>query len=276
MPAEPRQQQQLSHSTRWSLPDWLPMPYLRLAVSAVLVFSIVVGLHPGDASAQSLRGSRATVERMYSHASDNGIYFYLTSEGIRRAVQRGALVPLRPNRDYTLHAVSHPYVLPATLTFVERLASQYRQACGERLVVTSAARPRSMRLSNSVAKSVHPTGMAVDLRKPQNPRCRAWLQRTLLSLDAANVIEAIEEFRPPHFHVAVYPAPYTQYVRRRGGTVHVAAARSAGGDSYRVRSGDSLWAIAQRHGTTVERLRTANRLSSNTLRPGQELVIPGR
>jgi hypothetical protein len=253
------------------------MPYLRLALSACLVFSMVLAFRPGEADAQSLRGSRGTVERMYAHASDNGIYFYLTSEGIHRAVQRGALVPLRPNRDYTVHAVSYPYVLPATLTFVERLALQYRQACGERLVITSAARPRSMRLSNSVAKSVHPTGMAVDLRKPQNPRCRAWLQRTLLSLDAANVIEAIEEFRPPHFHVAVYPAPYTQYVQRRGGTVHAArAVAPAGGGNYRVRSGDSLWGIAQRHGTTVESLRTANRLSSNTLRPGQELVIPGR
>jgi Tfp pilus assembly protein FimV len=102
------------------------------------------------------------------------------------------------------------------------------------------------------------------------------LRRTLLSLDAANVIEAIEEFRPPHFHVAVFPAPYTQHVRRRGGTVRVAAATTAGRDNYRVRSGDSLWAIARRHGTTVDRLRTANRLSSSTLRPGQELVIPGR
>jgi hypothetical protein len=252
------------------------MPYLRLALSASLVLTALLGFRPGDADAQSLRGSRATVDRMYSHASDNGIYFYLTSEGIHRAVQRGALVPLRPNRDYTTHAVSYPYVLPATLTFVERLAAQYRQACGERLVITSAARPRSMRLSNSVARSVHPTGMAVDLRKPQNPRCRAWLQRTLLSLDAANVIEAIEEFRPPHFHVAVYPAPYTQYVQRRGGTVHATSVAPAGSGNYRVRSGDSLWGIAQRHGTTVERLRTANRLSSNTLRPGQELVIPGR
>ncbi|CAN5698431.1 hypothetical protein BH23GEM8_BH23GEM8_14530 [soil metagenome] len=252
------------------------MSYLRFAISACLVVSIILAFHPGEANAQSLRGSRATVERMHSHASDNSIYFYLTSEGIRRAVERGALVRLRPNQDYTMHAVSHPYVLPATLTFVERLASQYRKACGERLVVTSASRPRSMRLSNSVAKSVHPTGMAVDLRRPQNPRCRAWLHRTLLSLDAANVIEAIEEFRPPHFHVAVFPAPYTQYVRRRGGTVRVAAATTAGSDNYRVRSGDSLWAIARRHGTTVDRLRTANQLSSNSLRPGQELVIPGR
>lgn len=253
------------------------MSFTRYAVLA-LVVATVSDLFPREAAAQSLRGSRATVDRMHSHAVDNSIYFYLTGDGIRRAVERGALVPLSPNANYTTHAVSYPYVLPATLTFVERLASQYRQACGERLVVTSAARPRSLRLSNSVAKSVHPTGMAVDLRKPRNPRCLSWLRRTLLSLDRANVVEAIEENHPPHFHVAVFPQPYTQYVRRRGGDVHVAAASAAPErtNSYRVRSGDSLWGIAQRHGTTVETLRTANRLRTTTLRPGQELVIPGR
>jgi hypothetical protein len=259
------------------------MSTTRFALLTSLIVVFITDLHPRKAAAQSLRGSRATVERMHSHAVDNGIYFYLTGDGIRRAAERGTLIQLRPNQDYTVHAVSYPYVLPATLTFVERLAAQYRQACGERLVVTSAARPRSMRLSNSVAKSVHPTGMAVDLRKPRNARCRQWLQRTLLQLDAANVIEAIEEFRPPHYHVAVYPTPYTRYVQRRGGTVHVAAAAAPaagmpGGPAarYRVRSGDSLWSIARRHGTTVDRIRTANRLGSTMLQPGQELVIPAR
>jgi hypothetical protein len=257
------------------------MPRLSFAVLASLLVTLIADLNPRKASAQTLRGSRAAVDRMHDHAVDHGIYFYLTGEGIRRAVERGALLPLQPNRDYTTHAVSYPYVLPATLTFVERLAGQYRAACGERLVVTSAARPRSMRLSNSVARSVHPTGMAVDLRKPQNPRCRQWLQQTLLQLDRAGVVEAIEEFRPPHFHVAVFPAPYTRYVQRRGGPVHVAAAPAAppsggGSGSYRVRSGDSLWSIARRHNTTVDNIRNANRLTGTTIRPGQELVIPAR
>lgn len=42
-----------------------------------------------------------------------------------------------------------------------------------------------------------------------------------------------------------------------------------------VRAGDTLSRIAQREGTTVAALRTANRLSSDTIRVGQELVIPG-
>ena len=41
-----------------------------------------------------------------------------------------------------------------------------------------------------------------------------------------------------------------------------------------VRSGDSLHALAQRYGTTVERLKQANHLTSNLLMPGQELRLP--
>lgn len=45
--------------------------------------------------------------------------------------------------------------------------------------------------------------------------------------------------------------------------------------SYTVRSGDSLSAIASRHGTTVSKLKSANRLTGNSIRSGQKLVIPG-
>jgi LysM repeat protein len=41
-----------------------------------------------------------------------------------------------------------------------------------------------------------------------------------------------------------------------------------------VRSGDSLWSIARRHGTTVDRLRSANGLRTSRVKPGQTLTIP--
>lgn len=62
---------------------------------------------------------------------------------MRRAARTGRFVRLPGNADYGLHAVGFPYVKPATRTFVERLAEQYRRACHERLVVTSAIRPDS-------------------------------------------------------------------------------------------------------------------------------------
>ena len=125
-----------------------------------------------------------------------------------------------------------------------------------------------MRLFNSVDRSVHPTGMAIDLRKSNRTSCRNWLRRTLLSLERTGVIEATEEHHPPHFHVAVYPTPYARYVAARGGPTHASV------DQYKVRSGDSLWAIARRHDTTVDRLKEINGLSSSRLLPGQTLKIP--
>ncbi|AFL82782.1 soluble lytic murein transglycosylase-like protein [Belliella baltica DSM 15883] len=43
--------------------------------------------------------------------------------------------------------------------------------------------------------------------------------------------------------------------------------------SYKVRSGDVLGSIAQRHGTTVTNIKNWNNLSSNTIRIGQSLQI---
>ena len=45
---------------------------------------------------------------------------------------------------------------------------------------------------------------------------------------------------------------------------------------YTVKSGDSLWAIAKRYGITVDELKKANNLTSNTLSIGQKLTIPSK
>ncbi|MCZ6725876.1 MAG: LysM peptidoglycan-binding domain-containing protein, partial [Acidobacteria bacterium] len=43
--------------------------------------------------------------------------------------------------------------------------------------------------------------------------------------------------------------------------------------TYTVRRGDSLWIIARRYATTVDRIKRDNALRSNTLRPGQRLSL---
>ena len=44
--------------------------------------------------------------------------------------------------------------------------------------------------------------------------------------------------------------------------------------SYTVNSGDSLWLIANRFGTSIEAIMSANNLTSDQLQPGQILLIP--
>ena len=162
--------------------------------------------------------------------------------------------------------MSFPYARPAVRTFIQRLGKQYRAACGERLVVTSLTRPRSHQPRNASPLSVHPTGMAVDLRRSNNYRCRNWLEAVLLSLEDRGVLEASRERWPPHYHVAVYPKPYEQYLDW--------LAENGPTRTHLVSRGDTLWRIAQKHATTVEAVRAANRLRGNRIYPGQVLQLP--
>jgi len=144
---------------------------------------------------------------MYRRAVRGGLDFYETASEVRRAVVRGELVALGGNRNYTVVNVRAPYVRPETKAFVVDLAADYRRACGTRMVVTSAMRPMSRKLANGSSLTVHPTGIAVDLRRPSG-KCLTWLRKTLLAAERRGAIEATEERRPPHFHVAVLPSRY--------------------------------------------------------------------
>lgn len=254
---------------------WLMMRTIR--PTALLVLLAALGMGAAPAAAQSLQGSRPSIDRMYQQARNHDLTFYRTGTGVRGAARDGDLVRLGGNEHYRLSGVSYPYVLPSARIFVQRLAAQYHARCGERLVITSAVRPSTVRLVNSADRTVHPTGMAVDIRKPRARPCLSWLRQTLLSLETQGVLEATEENRPPHFHVAVFPTQYRRYVNNaggEGGTTRVASRSSR--STYRVRQGDSLWEIARRNDTTVERLRAANDMRSNRIVPGQVLIIPTR
>ena len=194
-------------------------------LTAALVAASLIAL-PEPGAAQSLRGSHASVSLMYRRAVRGGLDFYETTTDVKRAVVRGELVRLNGNSHYRLANIGMPYVRPETKAFVLDLAADYHRACGAPLVITSATRPISRRLANSSELSVHPTGMAVDLRKPAG-RCRAWLRRTLLAAERRGAIEATEERHPPHFHVAVLPRRYEK----------VASARSKSASSERSRGG---------------------------------------
>ena len=49
---------------------------------------------------------------------------------------------------------------------------------------------------------------------------------------------------------------------------------TSSGKTYTVKYGDSLWSISQNNNTSIEMLKKVNQLTSNTIKPGQSLVIP--
>ena len=244
---------------------------------------------------------------MYTRAVRNDLEFYSTSKGVYESVRDKELVLISVTMDLTLEKVRYPFVLPRTLDVLNMFAKKYREACGERLVVTSAARPRREQPRNASPQSVHPTGMAVDFRRPTG-ECLTYMRGQLLALEKLGILEATEERHPVHFHVAVLqrgsfapatsvasatatqapatpsePAPAAVVATdSASGTVELPtksaepAAKSAEkapgkARTYVVRKGDNLSVIAKRFGLTVSRLKSLNGLKSSSLRPGQKL-----
>jgi hypothetical protein len=185
----------------------------------------------------SLLGSHESLLRQNEEAREHDFTYLRTTADVRDYAQQGILVRLPGNADYELASdeVSFPYARPEVKTFIERLSEQYRSACGERLVVTSLTRPITRQPPNASVISVHPTGMAADLRRSDSSGCRQWLETVLLDLEGKGVIEATREQYPPHYHVAVFPNPYLQYLASGEVLPEIQVARSSHETATRAR-----------------------------------------
>jgi LysM repeat protein len=124
-------------------------------------------------------------------------------------------------------------------------------------------------------------------------------------LDGSGVLDATRESRPPHYHVVIFPKQYAAHVSRLESRfaesvrsevpaeprVELANLAQSEADrvgeadtesaaprliEYTVRRGDSLWTIARRLGTTVERIREENDLRSSRIFAGQVITVPAR
>ena len=180
---------------------------LRMGMVVTGLVSVVAGV----AGAGELTGSRSSMRQQHGVAVAGNFDFLTTPAQVARYVARGRLVPVDESDDLALVGVSFPYARAEVKSFVERLGGEYREATGAALVVTSLTRPSSLQPANSSDLSVHPAGMAADLRIPAKTTDRAWLEARLLELEDAGVLDVTREKYPPHYHVAVFPAEFATW-----------------------------------------------------------------
>jgi LysM repeat protein len=273
------------------------------AITVALVVSASnAGAQRRNAEPEDLHGSKASVEKMYDFALAHRYPFYLTPTNLDTAIAHGKLVPLTGDSTYELtRGVGFSYATREAKQFVTLFAPQYLAACGAPMTVTSAARPMSRQPHNANPHSVHPTGIAVDIRRPPPGPCLIWVRGALAELETKGIIEATEEHHPVHLHVAVLQppgarvtlpdlthgvvvarvAPAPTVSATSNGEVSVASAPAAPRDAaarprtYQVRQGDRLWDVAQKTGVSVKALADANHRSTTTvLHPGTLLKLP--
>ncbi len=167
-------------------------------------------------AAGKLTGSVSSMRGQHAVAVKGDLEFIADAAQVQQMVNRGGLERIESNEHFSLHQVSYPFGVPEVKLFIERLGQQYYEANGAPLVVTSLTRPASQQPRNAHQLSVHPAGMAVDFRVPQDAKARQWLESVLLQLENRGVLDVTRERFPPHYHVAVFPAQYRAYVDRIG------------------------------------------------------------
>ena len=149
----------------------------------------------------------------------HGYTYAQTSQDVRRLIESGALVPVTGNLHFMVkESVAFPYARPAVRDFITQLAKRYYDACGEQLVVTSLTRARNRQPRNASKRSVHPTGMAMDLRRSWDRGCRSWIEMTLLTLEVNGVLDAMLESSTPSLPRGALSHRLAQQGRAASGT----------------------------------------------------------
>lgn len=182
-----------------------------LQASLTILLSGVLGAGGADVPV-SLSGSGASMERQHRVAVESGYEFLRRPADVSRAVDAGELVAVEATPALALKHPREAAARPELRHFVEQFAVRMHQECGERLVVTSLTRPVTRQPRNAHRLSVHPAGMAMDLRVPRSASCRRWLESSLLELEERRVLDVTRERAPAHYHVALFPDSYLAHV----------------------------------------------------------------
>ena len=195
---------------------------MRVAVASALLVA-PFGIARGD----GLAGSPSSMVHQHEIAVQEDYSFLRTATEVRKLATAGKLVLVEEGANLALSKVSFPYTRPEVRDFVAHFAARYRDSTGSRLVVTSLTRPSSAQPRNAHKLSVHPAGMAVDLRVPADASARQFLERSLLAMEKAGVLDVTRERSPAHYHVAVFAEKWGPYAAREDSLQAVADARRA-------------------------------------------------
>lgn len=190
---------------------------------------ILMGLvaAPALARADGLAGSPSSMVHQHEIAVREDYSFLRTPKQVQALATSGVLVQVTESEHLALSKVSYPFTRPEVRDFVERFAARYHEATGTRLIVTSLTRPSALQPRNAHKLSVHPAGMAVDLRVPSDSAARAYLETSLLDMEKAGALDVTREHTPPHYHVAVFAEKYQAYAARQDSLDAVEHARLA-------------------------------------------------
>jgi len=80
--------------------------------------------------------------------------------------------------------------------------------------------------------------------------------------------QPVDAINPPAVPSVPAPPSYTTPVTPPPATLNSSV--------HTIQKGDSLWGLSRKYGTSVEAIKQANRMTSDTIIEGRPLVIPGR
>lgn len=121
-------------------------------------------------------GCQSTSAQQYAYAKSRGLPSARNEAEFQILLANGTFVPIEAGPFLQVLA-KRPYARPETVRMVYELAPQYTAAGCGKLTVTDAARLTSEVYKGSSPDSVHPFGMAVDLRlRFITPVCADWLR----------------------------------------------------------------------------------------------------
>jgi murein DD-endopeptidase MepM/ murein hydrolase activator NlpD len=196
----------------------------------VLALPLIAGLATGRlvSSAAAIPARRGHRARENAGADADRLSRIPSRAILARFVRAGLLVPVPPvGPGFKVVDVEgwRRVARPWTRLFLYRLGAAMNALFGGRLRVTDITRTEAVQLAlgqwnanaapaRGPGASTHLTGAAVDLSKVEHTDVEiAWLRVVLRRLTERALVDAIEEFAQPHFHVLVRRA-YAPYGAR--------------------------------------------------------------